>query len=538
MSNTKILLSALFLLAGAIAAPLNATVYKANSVMMNTGAGSGTDMYFSLLGETKDGYQIWSGNNTSGSHRWTYWKIDGGDRISCSYTNINTNTKYYLDTGYSQYFRDIESDSKYYHFLKVLSQTSADFFYWNMSSTPSFAPEFYVTANVAYSIGSYEFVSKDRCYKQQVNFNVEGITKTMFDHCIVEYSTDSTSWVEAAQVDSMSGTVQAKIPWTATKVRYRVTAYPKSSYKVVVENGCWSAADSTDRELKPTGVDYKFNVSNLKGRCETDQFGNKLYMPTVSYSCSDNIKNAFSTGRIQLSIDGGETWVPVMRDLSSSEGSFTTSVLAGYTRYMFRIYWESVSGAQNIKELNPMALIDTCLTYSPAFVVAQLNSEIDEGKDQIHKTLSPTVQFMLNDDLYMTCRGNAVISMSSDDGATWTELSQVAVNKKICTAQVTIPADRTQYKFRIQLKSVVDEDRKTATEQIVSVETPNYLYTPDIPTGVDDATVGTSNALVDVYTLSGKLVAKQMRASDVNSILENGTYVVGNKVVIVNKSAK
>lgn len=179
--------------------------------------------------------------------------------------------------------------------------------------------------------------------------------------------------------------------------------------------------------------------------------------------------------------------------------------------------------------------IDTCLTYSPAFVVAQLKSEIDDGKDDIHKTLSPTVQFMLNDDLYMTCRGNALVSVSSDDGATWTELSQVAVNKKICTAQVTIPADKTQYKFRIQLKSVVDEDRETMTEQTVSVETPSYPYTPDIPTGVDDATIGNSNAIVDVYTLSGKLVAKQVRAGDVNSILENGTYVVGNKVICVNK---
>ncbi len=536
MHYTQILLGSLLLFAGATAPQLNATVYQANSVMMNTGAGSGTDMYFSLLGETKDGYQIWSGNNTSGSHRWTYWKIDGGDKISCSYTNIYTNTKYHLDTSYSNYFRDIESDSKYYHFLKVQGKTSADYFYWNMSSAPSFASEFYVTANVAFSTGAYELVSKDRCYKQSISYKVEGITKTLFDHCTVEYSTDSSaSWVEVAQVDSMEGTVQAKVPWTDTKVRYRVTAYPKSSYKVVVENGCWVVADSTDQELKPTGIDYNFNVSDLKSRCETDQFGNKLYKPTVSYSCSDNIKNAFSTGRILYSLDGGKTWAPVMRDLSASQGSFTTSVLAGFTRYLFRIYWESVSAAQSIKELNPSMDIDTCLTYSPAFVVAQLKSEIDDGKDDIHKTLSPTVQFMLNDDLYMTCRGNALVSVSSDDGATWTELSQVAVNKKICTAQVTIPADKTQYKFRIQLKSVVDEDRETMTEQTVSVETPSYPYTPDIPTGVDDATIGNSNAIVDVYTLSGKLVAKQVRAGDVNSILENGTYVVGNKVICVNK---
>lgn len=539
MLNSKILLGALFLFAGAIGAPLNATVYEANSVMMNTGAGSGTDMYFSLLGETKDGYQIWSGNNTSGSHRWTYWKIDGGDKISCSYTNINTNTKYHLDTSYSNYFRDIESDSKYYHFLKVQGKTSADFFYWNMSSAPSFASEFYVVANVDFSTDAYKFVTKDRCYKQTVNYKINGITKTVFDHCVVEYSTDSgTSWVGVAQLDSMAGTVQAKVPWTATAVRYRVKAYPKSSYKVVVENGYWAVADTTDRELKPTDVDYSFNVTDLKSSCKTDNYGNKLYTPIVSYSCSDNIKDAFSTGRILSSIDGGETWSPVMRDLKSSKGSFSTTVLAGFTRYMFRIYWESVSGAQDIKELNPVAQIDTCLTYAPAFVVAQLKSEIDDGKDQIHKTLSPTVQFLLNDDLYMTCRGNAVISVSSDDGATWTELSQVAVNKKICTAQVTIPADKTQYKFRIQLKSVIDEDHKTMTEQTVSVETPTYLYTPDIPTGIDDVAIDGGKALVDVYTLSGKLVAKQVRACDINNILEGGTYVVGNKVVIVNKSAK
>ena len=539
MSIHKLLLSTLLLVVGAMAAPLHATVYKASSVMMNTGAGSGNDIYYKLLGETKDGYQIWGGNNTSDGIRYTYWRIDGGEKISISNTNISINTKYHFDTSYSAgYFRDIESDSKYYHFMKVQSQTSADFFYCESHVYPAFAPEFYVVSNISHSTGSYKLVSKEKCYKQSVSYNVEGITSTLFDHCAVEYSTDGGStWAAVAQSDSMAGTMEASIPWTSTKVRYRVTAYPKDTYRPVVENDCWTEADTTDQELKPTDVSIKFNVSDLKKNFDIDELGYYHFQPTISFSCSDNMRYAFKSAYITYSINGGDIILPVKSDIDYSSGEFTLStVSAGNSKYKFYLHVSSVDELKSFPEFNTMVEYDTCLTYSPAFTVVQLSTEIDEGKDDRGKTLAPTLQFMLNNDLAFTRDAKSgKIQMSNDNGATWSDLCDFICYKKIGTKQLNIPATYTQYKFRVSMTSIVDVNQTGATEQTVIGESPNYLYTPDVPTGVDDATIGTDDTPVDVYTLAGKLVAKQVRPSEVKSLLESGTYVIGNKVTVVNK---
>ncbi len=541
MLNKKTFIGLLTIVFGLVSYTASATVYAAKKVVMTTGtAESGANINFVYLGETSDGHQIWSGNNTSnGSCRYTYWTIDDGDKISKSTSKFELNKQVTLTTSYNSYLnwsnRDIETDPKYYHFVRIVNKTEAVHFCWNMSSTPSFINDYYLAgASVDATAGDYELLGNEKCYKQQISWSMRGITEDCYSYSNIEYSTDGgKTWQMAASVDSIEGSTTVKIPWTAEKVRYRVTAYPKPYYKVVVKDGCWVYTDSVDCELKPTGIFSRIIADDIKsGYYEGQKSTQRFYQPTITLYASDNLLAALSSSKILYSIDGGDVWLPSDK-VDIGNGSFKISVYAGYSKYQFRVLSNSVSEFSHIDEFNPVATSDLyTVTYSPSVDLIYLNGSIDENRDDVAKTFSPTIGYVFNDDLYQTCYGNAVISLSTDGGATWTEISSFAVKSPEGTQKVTIPADMAQYKFRISATSTIDWNSTKQTESTLSNDSPNYHYS--IPTGVDDATIDSADdAPVDVFTLSGKLVAKQIRPSEVKHTLESGTYVVGSKMMVV-----
>ncbi len=540
MLNKKAFIGLLSLVFGLTSYTANATVYAAQSVVMTTGtASSGANINFVYLGETSDGYQIWSGNNTSnGCYRYTYWTIDGGAKISKNTTKFELNNQVTLNTSYDRYQqsseRDIETDSKYYHFVRIVNKTEAIHFCWNMSSTPSFISGYYLAGNLDATAGDYELLGKEHCYKQQISWSLRGISKECYGYSTIEYSTDGGStWQQVAVVDSIEGSTSVKIPWTMGKVRYRIIAYPKAYYKVVVKDGCWTYTDSVDHELKPTGITSRIMASDIKsGYYEDKSTNERLYQPTIRLYASDNLLAVLKNSKIMFSLDGGDIWLPAgYTDIG--DGSLKISVNAGYTKYRFRVLSNSISEFSHISEYNPVATSDLyTVTYSPSVDLIYLNGSIDENRDESAKTFSPTIGYVFNDDLYQTCRSNAEISLSTDGGNTWTEIGSFAVTAAEGTQKVTIPADMAQYKFRIEATSIIDRYRPEQVENEVSGTSPNYHYS--IPTGIDDATIdSTDDAPVDVFTLLGKLVAKQIRPSEVKHTLESGTYVVGSKVVVV-----
>ena len=538
MLNRKAFIGLLALASVAIAPAAKATVYSANTVIMNTGQGGGTDIYFKYLGETSDGYQIWSGNNTADGYAYTCWKIDGGEKISKSISRFEKNTEYELVINYNGWLkwetRYIEEDSKYYHFLKVTSQTTANHFCWDMSSSLDFAKNYYITGSVDATAGDYSLDGSNQCYKQLVSWAVQGMTKDCYSRSVIEYSTDAgTSWEKGATVDSIQGSTYVSIPWTAKKVRYRVTSYPKDYYAVVVQNGHWTYTDSVDHELKPTGISCFLSASDLKsGYGEDESINYRYFQPTVSISCSDNMLAALKNSKVLYSTDGGDTWLS-SKEVDYGKGTFKVKVDAGYTKYRFRLLSNPIDDLEPIGGFT--AVYDTGIynvSYSPTIDMVYLEGSVDENRDDAKGTFSPTVGYVLNDDMYQTRRGKAVISVSTDGGNTWTEVGTFTPKSNEGTQQVTIPADMSQYKFRIQATSTTNWYHADQTETTVTCTSANYHYS--VPTGIDDASIdGADDTPVDVYTLAGKLVAKQVRPSEVKSLLENGTYVVGNKVVIV-----
>ena len=243
------ILLALVMASAATAA--DATVYNATKVVMGT-SGSSTEM--TLLGEDADGYQIWAGQTKSDNETDLLISIDNSSAlISNSTGSFVKNKKFSLSNDFNpDMYRMVRGGSGFCHFLKVKDYLHADFFTWDLESSPGFAKEFYVSGNLYISTGLINYNSTDDYYDQKVSWSTYGINTALIERFAVEESIDGgKSWSEQGSDTLTSGTVTAKVPWTAKTVRYRVVAYPKDKYKVVVKDCCWKT-ETIDIDLMKT----------------------------------------------------------------------------------------------------------------------------------------------------------------------------------------------------------------------------------------------------------------------------------------------
>lgn len=235
--------------------PATATVYEAKEVLMNTGfSWSGEDFYYTLLGENEEGYQIWGWLKNTTSYYYTYWKIDGGYKLSLSSPPIyKVSTVYSISRDYrTKNSREIGRNENQSYFLKVNSQTSADFFYCNPGDDIySYAKDFYVVASITADVADATFDGST--YSQKVTYIVNGPTIALVKSVVLEASyDDGSTWTNVGSYSALTGTFTATTDQFEEAVLYRFTVYPNDDYRSVVESGCWMYV--TD-EYDPSGIE-------------------------------------------------------------------------------------------------------------------------------------------------------------------------------------------------------------------------------------------------------------------------------------------
>lgn len=368
----------------------------ADKVLMNTGQGSGTNINMVLLGSTSNGYQIWSCNNPTGNKAYTKWLITyAGEEYDMSYefSDLGYNDEITLRTGYFSWFtRYIPTDaSKYFFFRKFnLLNAGGTVFCWDMSTTPSFISKYYVRTNITLKVKPAVYNASDKTYQQQVAWNVNAINLDMLKNVEVQQSTDGgKTWTSVYTGDYSLGALTVDLPYTKKEARYRINVYPKDQYKVVVEHGYW-ASTSANQQLEPTDLSCSITAAAI----DTDSFardeatGEKTYQTTLSWNCSDNMKDVFGSGNLQYSVDRGKTWTDIM-DVDSAEGSEDVKVPVGFTKYLFRLNVKPEAAVANLKKFNLSAVSDTIpVTYDESSLAITHFSSAVKGAIDNYKDMS------------------------------------------------------------------------------------------------------------------------------------------------------
>ena len=219
--------------------------YKASKVTMSAVR---NNIAMTLLGETADNFQIWAcQNKVSTNVANTVWRIDGNDSVSASTAEFLANTKYALSDNYDgSQARNLSTNTKYIHFLKLKGKTSADFFSWNMESIPDFASEFYLAGSVSVSVTDNYYGTNDTCMVHIVQYSFSNISQDVIDHAELDLSYDNgATWkcynnYIVPDVSMTNATLPVILQSGHDSVCYRLTAYPKECYKAVYNQAAWT----------------------------------------------------------------------------------------------------------------------------------------------------------------------------------------------------------------------------------------------------------------------------------------------------------
>ena len=509
--------------------PISA-VYNAKSVIVNTGQGSGSDFAYTLLGINDNGNQIWGWIKNTDKYAYTYWKIDGGKKLSYS-GSFTKYDRYAIDDDYtSAHIRTIGSDKNESYFLKVNSQSSADIIYCDIGGDiSSIASDFYVYAKAYLMPQSITFDGTK--YTLNVIYNIAGPTEALFKNAVAEVSFDGgNTWTKVDTYDSMAGLITTTAIWDKIKVKFRVTAYPQDNYKSIVKEGRWvfSTADidlpqgiSCSIDKTPTADEMKSSYNAEKG----------TFNPEITWNSSENMTNAFQSADLYYSHDKGKNWT-LAKTVTSASGTASISVAPGYTSYMFRIAETPVYALSDIDAFKPSATAQGPeISYTPAIESVTLSGNVTDGYNATDKTYTHTVKVAINSDLQITMKDTdkPYINYSTDEGKTWSENIPVSFSEFTGEATVTVPVAES-YIYRFSANSYVDDSATAVTAQ-------SEVYTASEPSGIDVIATDSpgDNSPVDVYNLAGNLVARQIILSKASDILSNGIYVVKGKLIVVNK---
>lgn len=257
---------------------LQTPIYQASQVIMNTGT-FGNDIYMTCLGTTEVGYQIWACQGID-SHRYTYWKIDNGEKLSLTINDFYSNTDYTLMTDYSSsFYRDVPDGTKHYHFIKVKGKESADYFTWYGDKT--FHPySFYVFADISLQPAScFSVNDTQNGILQDLTYTFNGVNGEMIDHLSVEASYDGgQTWLEVHRsadgtfkggTKLFTNTLTASLTGEGDSLRYRLTVYPKDCYKVLVKDGCWTY-ETENFPITISNTDINITAKSIDRTAYTD----------------------------------------------------------------------------------------------------------------------------------------------------------------------------------------------------------------------------------------------------------------------------
>ncbi len=269
------------------------TVYAAKRVIMvsepnNTFESIDYINEFNLLGLTPTGYQIWGGVQPSDKGKHVYWCVDVDGHgyydtmLSKDETDFNSNTIYCLDNSFHKpgnidKQRNILSGDDYAHIVKVNAKMSLDYYSTKYDENHLFKPtDFQVHGAASLEpTGNYTVNTTDGSLMHNVTYSINNANGVMLDSVVIEVSCDGgTTWTTGATITKFdsnpanTATVAVdNISPTATKVRYRLTAYIKKVYKTVCDDMTFTSLDQ-DVTLPTDGLN---NVVVYKRVMSEDQ---------------------------------------------------------------------------------------------------------------------------------------------------------------------------------------------------------------------------------------------------------------------------
>ncbi len=440
--------------------------YNAQSVVMNTGAGSGKNIDMVYLGFASDGCQVW-GCQGIDKYMATYWKIDGGEKVSLRVDDFYSNTDYVLPKFDSDEYRRIPEGTGHYHFIKVLEKEKAHYFTWY--GTPEFHPygwylcptfEFKPTADIYLD-------ENDQCLKQNIQYTMKYIDgKAVKDMAVMASCDKGKTWNKVGGLSTgftqgtnvFSNTETVSFSGAGNTVRYKIVANGADGYKVLAKDWAWTY----ETEDYPIALpNLNFSLSAKAPDLSSYAVDTRTVDTEVTWNVLGSMPELLDSIQFQYSTDSGSTWTTLDKSTSAT-GAKAMKLPVGYDKYLLRAVPCLKGKLSDIAILHQNAVSDTVmLAYHPEASLSVAGYAAVEEQGNAFRTVK--LKYTLNDDLLKTC-GAAYLLYSYDEGKSWIKCDGFEPCKD-GEQTVTIDASEKQCKFRIRVKSGIEGAKPYCTAE-------------------------------------------------------------------------
>ncbi len=500
-----------------------------------------SDKYYSsvhtpyvLLGTNVEGYQIWAAVFELPFKPYqdrTRWFIDDADKndgcISANTNRFETNTTYKLMRYYNVKTERWFTPGEYTHFLKVKGVYSAEYSYWSWADDVDsrdvilWSEDWFLTGSIDYSMTDPFYYPDDDNFGVNFTWNLKDFTDEVLDYFALAVRFDNEmEYTEVYTTTEMSGNASFRIGDSSKRyVEIKPIVHFKAKYAALYNSLRTLSYQRQDFELETCKTDFR--VTSMRDNFEPS---NGTYTAMLDWTCQDLYKNTVDQIAVDYSIDEGKTWKHGISGYGykGTDSGKIHGIIAGCNKYIFR-YQGFHNNAPNPATLYTEAYDTIEINYDPQIARFELAGSLTDNYDETANTFKTVVAYSLNRDLYEMSADKSTIEYSIDGGK-FVEAAKFMPDAD-GTQQITVPATGKSYQFRLNVTAT--RDAKWTSYSAVSLVYQRFM-------GVDDIAIE-DNAPADVYTIDGKLVAKQITPSEAKAKLANGTYIIGGKKLVIKK---
>lgn len=306
------------------------------------------------------------------------------------------------------------------------------------------------------------------CYTQVLKWNVSPITDSTLQKIDIMASYDNgESWQIVYTSNHCSGSAIRQIPRSTANVQYKAVASIKENFMLYFMGNLSQLTSQTPvYTVKPLAMPAVLSVDNIrKDFIDNTQIEDRAYAPKVTWNMDTHIAFAFGSGVLECCpYNTGSHWQKIA-DITSASGSLTVNTPFGCDSLLFRLTVKPNSAMKQFADSTTTVLLATS-TSDPALTQIALDESLNNSFDTETNSLTPTLTYAMNDDLYQTRVGPAYIYYSTDYGITWTLAQTVNNPQQNGSVRLSIPANGSIYMFRMCVANMTNND--IATNEITS----------------------------------------------------------------------
>lgn len=419
-----------------------------------------------LLGKNKNGIQLWYHKGVIKDPKWPRLKVEGAGLYALNWVNHNFHSN---TDGLDMYSQEDPEESDCLgvtgndigHYISVLSECNVYYGAYDESANEwkrqiGGADYYKLVPQTFLKASDPVYDTADGVYKQTLKWHLDSVADFTLSRMIIRYSDDggkswTTTRVYADNVKVCDSAV-ISVPRQCEQIRYLVQFSNKDKFNMLFDNQSGLTSNQT-KDFKLQHLDFPCELKVNQAEADfsdAEEIYERKCQPTVTWNISDNYKNDFQSAELQYSLldDDGEWHTLLTTDQTS--GSQKVDVPVGVSLYRYRMVIKPKTDRHQMCD-STVVVTECKKSYSPTYNSLELKSALSDSYNSATNMLAPTLAYDLSGDLYQTRIGKTTVSYSTDDGKTWTLAATVDSLKQKGEAELSIPAEETDYLFRMNM---------------------------------------------------------------------------------------